>query len=148
MKCFQVIEQLQKLAINSTKIPLSNSIVVNQEQALNLLDELVRIIPDDIKYAQKIIEDRQRILVEAQQEGEIIVKEAQDRIDKMINQNEITKLAKEKSDEILAFTKQTARDLRTGANAYADEVLEAAQKHLENLLDTLKKSREELNQAR
>ena len=89
MKCFQVIEQLQKLAINSTKIPLSNSIVVNQEQALNLLDELVRIIPDDIKYAQKIIEDRQRILVEAQQEGEIIVKEAQDRIDKMINQTKL-----------------------------------------------------------
>lgn len=94
MKCFQVIEQLQELIINSSKIPLSNKVVVNQDQILSLFDELVRVIPDDIKDAQKIIEDRQRILIEAQQEGEIIVEEAQDTIDKMINQDEITKLAR------------------------------------------------------
>ena len=68
------------------KIPLSNKVVINQDEILNLFDELLRVIPDDIKDAQKIIEDRQRILIDAQQEGEIIVKEAQDTIDKMINQ--------------------------------------------------------------
>ena len=47
----------------------------------------------------------------------------------------------------MAFAKQT-RDLRAGANAYADEVLESAQKHLEKLLQTLKESREELKQSR
>jgi F0F1-type ATP synthase membrane subunit b/b' len=148
MKSFKIIEQLQDLIINSSKIPLSNKVVINQEQVLNLFDELLRVIPDEMKEAQKIIEDRQNILIDAQQEGEIIVKEAKDTIDKMINQDEITKLAREKSDQILAFAKQTARDLRAGANAYADEVLEDAQKHLERLLETLKKSREELNQAR
>ena len=148
MKCFQIIEQLQSFIINSSKIPLSNKVIINQEYILNLLDELLRVIPDDVKEAQKIIKDRHGILIEAQQEGEIIVKEAQDTIEKLINQDEVTRLAREKSDQIMAFAKQTARDLRAGANAYADEVLEDAQVHLEKLLETLKNSREELNQAR
>ncbi|MDD4570556.1 MAG: ATPase, partial [Tepidanaerobacteraceae bacterium] len=111
MKCFQIIEQLQDLIINSSKIPLSNKVVINQEHILNLLDELLRVIPDDMKDAQKIIEDRRSILIEAQQESEIIVKEAHETIDKMINQDEVTRLAREKSDQIMAFAKQTARDL-------------------------------------
>ncbi|HHX25006.1 MAG TPA: ATPase, partial [Thermoanaerobacterales bacterium] len=81
MKCFKVIEELQDLIINSSKIPLSNKVVISQEQILNLLDELLRVIPDDLTEAQKIIEERQRILIEAQQEGEIIVKEAQNTIE-------------------------------------------------------------------
>ena len=66
MKCFQIIEQLQSLIINSSKIPLSNKVVINQDEILNLFDELLRVIPDDLKDAQKVMEDRQRILIEAQ----------------------------------------------------------------------------------
>jgi len=148
MKCFKVIEELQNLILNGSKIPLSNKVVVKQEQVLNLLDELVREMPEDLKDAEKIIKERQKILIDAQQEGELIIKEARATIEKMVDQEEIIKLAKDKSDQILAFAKQTARELRAGANAYADEILEEAQKHLEKLLETLKQSREELKQSR
>ena len=126
MKCFQIIEQLQSLIINSSKIPLSNKVVIDQDQILDLFDELLRVLPDDLKDAQKVMENRQRILIEAQKQGEIVIKEAEDAIERMVNQDEITKLAKEKSDQLLNFAKQTARDIRSGANAYADEVLESA----------------------
>lgn len=148
MKCFQIIEQLQSLIINSSKIPLSNKVVIDQDQILDLFDELLRVLPDDLKDAQKVMENRQRILIEAQKQGEIVIKEAEDAIERMVNQDEITKLAKEKSDQLLNFAKQTARDIRSGANAYADEVLESAQKHLEKLLQIMKDSREELNKSR
>ena len=105
MKCFKIIEELQSIIINGSKIPLSNKVVISQDQVLNLLDELIREIPEDIKDAEKILQDRQKILIDAQQQGELIIKEAQATIEKMVDQEEITKLARDKSDQILAFAK-------------------------------------------
>lgn len=148
MECYGLIEQLQGIVNESSKLPFSNKVILNQDQLFDIIDELLRVLPDDLKTAQKITEDRQRILVDAQNEGDMIVKEARQTIEKMINQEEIIKLAREKSDQILSSAKLTAREIRAGATDYADEVLENLEKYLEKMLETIKKGREELNQKR
>ncbi len=148
MECYELIEQLQGIINESSKLPFSNKVILNQDQLFDIIDELLRVLPDDLKTARKITEDRQRILVDAQNEGDMIVKEARQTIEKMINQEEITKLAREKSDQILSAAKLTAREIRAGATDYADEVLENLEKHLEKMLEIIKKGREELNQKR
>jgi len=135
--------------INSgSKILFSNKVLIDQEKALDIIDKLLRVLPDDIKMAKKITEDRQRILIEAQKESELILKEARDHIDNLVNQEEITKMAREKSDQILNFAKQTAREIRTAANDYADDVLEELEQHITKVLETLKAGRDELRKKR
>ncbi|MDN5312323.1 MAG: hypothetical protein PWQ68_1296, partial [Thermoanaerobacteraceae bacterium] len=99
MECYKIIEQIQEIINSSSKIPFSNKVVIDQAQILDLIDELLRLLPDDLKKAQRIIEERQQILIEAQKEGEMIIKEAKNHIEKMVNQEEIIKLAKEKSEQ-------------------------------------------------
>lgn len=148
MDSYNIIEQIQDIVNSSSKLPFSNKIVVDQIKMLDLLDELVRLLPEDLKKARKVLEERQQILIDAQKEGEIILKEAKEHLDKMVNQEEVMKLAKEKSEQILSYAKQTAREIRAGANNYADEVLSHLEQHLEKVLETVKKGREELNQKR
>lgn len=148
MEFYKYIEQLQKLIDNGAKIPFSSKVIIEREQALDLIDALLRSLPEDLKDARAVIEDRQKILIDAQNQAEIIIKEAQDTIEKMVNEDEITKLAQEKSDQILSFTKQTAREIRSGANDYADEVLGQLDKQLTKILKTVKRGREELKQNR
>jgi len=148
VECLRLIEELQDMINSGSKILFSNKVLIDQEKALEIIDKLLRSLPDDIKIAQKITEDRQRILIEAQKESEIILKEAKDHIDSLVNQEEITKKAREKSDQILNFAKQTAREIRTAANDYADDVLEELEQHITKVLETLKAGREELKKKR
>lgn len=148
MEFYKYIEQLRNIITNGSKIPFSSKIIIEKEQALDLIDALLRSLPEDLKDAKAVIEDRQKILIDAQNQAEIIIKEAQETIEKMVSEDEITKLAQEKSDQILSFTKQTAREIRSGANDYADEVLGQLDKQLTKLLKTVKRGREELKQNR
>ena len=148
MECYRLIEELQDMINSGSKILFSNKVLIDQEKALDIIDKLLRVLPDDIKMAKKITEDRQRILIEAQKESELILKEARDHIDNFVNQEEITKMAREKSDQILNFAKQTAREIRTAANDYADDVLEELEQHITKVLETLKAGRDELRKKR
>ena len=148
MECYRLIEELQDMINSGSKILFSNKVLIDQEKALDIIDKLLRVLPDDIKMAKKITEDRQRILIEAQKESELILKEARDHIDNLVNQEEITKMAREKSDQILNFAKQTAREIRTAANDYADDVLEELEQHITKVLETLKAGRDELRKKR
>jgi F0F1-type ATP synthase membrane subunit b/b' len=148
MECYRIIEQIQDVISSGSKLPFSNKVILDQEILLELIDHLLRALPDDLKDAQSIVNDRQRILIDAQKEGEMIVKEAKNTIEQMVNQDEITKLAKEKSEQILTFAKQTAREIRVGATDFADEILQKAEENLSTLLETVKSGREELNQKR
>lgn len=148
MECYRLIEELQEMINSGSKILFSNKVLIDQDKALDIIDKLLRSLPDDIKAAQKINEERQRILIEAQKEGELVIKEAKEHIDNLVNQEEITRLAREKSDQLMNFAKQTAREIRAAANDYADQVLEELEQHLTKLLDTLRAGREELSQKR
>jgi len=148
VECYRLIEELQDMINSGSKILFSNKVLIDQEKALDIIDKLLRVLPDDIKMAKKITEDRQRILIEAQKESELILKEARDHIDNLVNQEEITKMAREKSDQILNFAKQTAREIRTAANDYADDVLEELEQHITKVLETLKAGRDELRKKR
>lgn len=148
MEFYKYVEELQHLLSNASKVPFSSKVIIENEKALELLDGLIRCLPNDLKHARKVVEDRQKILVDAQKEAEIIVKEAKRSIEKMVNEEEVTRLAQEKSEHILTFAKQTARDIRIGANDYADEVLAQLEDRLNKILETIKRGREEINQNR
>lgn len=148
MEFYKYIERLQHMVNNGSKFPFSSKVLIDKEQALDLIDSLLRSLPEDLKNAKITIEDRQRILIDAQNQAEIIIKEAEDTIEKMVNEDEVTKLAQEKSDQILSFTKQTAREIRSGANDYADEVLSQLDQQLTKILKTVKRGRQELKENR
>ncbi|MGI6484959.1 MAG: ATPase [Tepidanaerobacteraceae bacterium] len=148
MQCYKIIEELQNIISDGSKVPFSNKVILSQEQLFDMIDSLLRALPDDLKTAQRISEDRNTILAEAQNERDMIVKEAKQTIEKMVNQEEITRLAREKSDQIISSAKLTAREIRAGAADYADEILEDLEERLTMILETVKKGREELNQKK
>lgn len=144
MKCLALIEELRGVLEEGHKIPFANKIVIDKEMTISLLNEIETSIPDDIKKAQEVLNERQRILIEAQQEGEGIIKQAEVRINQMISENEITKQAKEKAEEIINEAKKMSRDIRLGANEYAQNILSGLEESLEKTLSIIKNGKNEL----
>ncbi len=109
-----------------------------------MIQEIRLKLPDDIKTAKRIAEEKQRIMAEAQQEAENIIRNAESRIAALVDENEITKKAYEQAEVILANTKKNAREIRLGTREYADNILSKVEEILEDTLDVIRLNRQEL----
>ena len=98
MEIFELLESLEDIIESSKTVPFTSKGIVDKLEILNLIKEIRLKLPDELKQAKWVKEERQRILVEAQKEADGIVKEAENRIISMIDEHEITKKAYEQKN--------------------------------------------------
>ena len=144
MEIFTLLETLEDMLDKSRGIPFSSKCIVNKEDILDIIKEIRIKLPDELKQAKWIKEERQRILVEAQNEADDIIKEAENRIISMIDEHEITKKAYEKKVEIIETANEMSREIKSGTAEYASGVLAGIELSLEDALKVIKNNRKEL----
>lgn len=145
MELLDLLEQIEDMVDNAMNVPLSGGkCLIDREALLELIQEMRLKLPDDIKAAKRIAEEKQRILAEAQQEAENIIKNAESRIAALVDENEITKKAYEQAEIIIANTKKNAREIRLGTREYADGILNKVEEILEDTLNVIRQNRQEL----
>ena len=144
MEIFTLLEELEDILETSKSVPFSGKSVVDKEEILEIIKEIRLKLPEELKQAKWIKEERQRILVEAQKEADDIVKEAENRIISMINENEITKKAYEKKAEIIETANEMSREISKGTKDYADNILQGLEVALEDALKIIQNNRKEL----
>ena len=144
MEIFTLLETLEEMLENSKTIPFSNKGVIDKEEMLEIIKEIRLKLPDELKQAKWVKEERQRILVEAQKEADDIVKEAENRIISMIDEHEITRKAYEQKAEIIETANEMSREISKGTKDYADSILGNIETALQNALETIQNNRREL----
>jgi vacuolar-type H+-ATPase subunit H len=118
--------------------------MVGRDEILDIIQDIRLKLPDDIKQAKWISEERARIFAEAQQEADEIVKNAEGRIAAMVDEHEICRKAYEQAEIIITNAKKNAREIRLGTREYADNILNKVEEILEDTLDVIKVNRNEL----
>ena len=144
MEIFTLLESIEDILEKSKGVPFSNKVLVDKEEILEIIGELRLKLPEELKQAKWIKEERQRILVEAQKEADDIVKEAENRIISMIDEHEITKKAYEKKAEIIETANEMSREISKGTKDYADNVLNGIEVALQEALKIIQNNRNEL----
>ena len=144
MEIFTLLETLEDILENSKKLPFSSKGIVDKEEVLEIIKEIRLKLPDELKQAKWVKEERQRILVEAQKEADDIVKEAENRIISMIDEHEITRKAYEQKAEIIETANEMSREISKGTKDYADGILEGIEVALQDALNVIQNNRKEL----
>ncbi|BAH06334.1 hypothetical protein [Clostridium kluyveri] len=123
MDVIKLLEYLQEIVDTSAKVPLSKKVMVNKSEVLEILDRVINCLPSELKKAQWIIEEKERILTEAVQEADDIKKQNLSLLRRQIENHDITKEANIRAEEIISSAQKNARAIRIGARDYADEML-------------------------
>lgn len=158
MEIFTLLETLEEIVENSKKVPFTDKCIVEREDILDLVKEIRLKLPDELKQAKWVKEERTRIMDEAQKEAEDIVKEAENRIIAMIDEHEITRKAYEEKAKIIETANEMSKEMSEGTKEYADNILEEIESTINNLksninvieatmndaLETIKNNRKEL----
>lgn len=144
MEIFALLDELEEYLEGAKTLPFTNKGVVDKEEILDIIKEIRLKLPDELKQAKWIKEERARILVEAQKEADGIVKEAENRIISMIDEHEITRKAYEQKAKIIETANEMSREISAGTKDYADNILEKVESVLQDALKTIENNRREL----
>ncbi len=144
MEVLNIIDELEDIIDDAAKVPFAGKCMVDKDALLDLIEELRLKLPEDLKQAKWVKDERQRILSEAQKEAEGIIKSAEEKTIAMINEHEITRQAAEKANEILEQAQNNAHDMRLGTKRYADNVLEDLEGALSKMLEEVHNNRQTL----
>ena len=144
MEILSILETLEDLVEKSVSVPFSGKCLVDKGEILEIIKEIRLKLPDDIKQAKWVKEERQRILLEAQKEASNMLKDAESKIASLVDEHEITKKAYEQANEIIAGAQKNAREIRLGTKDYADSILDKVEEILHDTLEVIKMDRQEL----
>ena len=144
MEIFTLLETLEDMLEKSRGVPFSSKCIVDKEEILDIIKEIRLKLPEELKQAKWVKEERQRILIEAQNEADEIIKEAENRIISMIDEHEITRKAYEQKAQIIETANEMSREISKGTKDYADSILESIEVALEDSLKIIQNNRKEL----
>ena len=144
MDVLVLIDKLDDTIHNAKPVPLTDQVRVDKEEVYDILDQMRATIPEEIKQARWIVKERQEMLAEAKREAERIVKEARDQQQRLVSQEEITRQAERAAEEIIEDARETERQIRLGAEDYADEILSTLEVNLEKFLAAVRRGRDRL----
>ncbi len=125
-----------------------NKVTVSKDELYDLLDALRMCAPDEIKRYQKVINNRNEILQEAQTQAEQIMNKAEAQTQQLLDQNELVQTAYAQAEQIIAQAQAQAEQIvrqavgeseqvRTSALYYTSDLLGEAGRNIETSLKEL-----------
>ena len=129
----------------------SNSeVIVDREQMEEMLQELRRKTPDEVKQYQKIIANKEAILndaadraqtmkAEAEQQAKALLEQAAIEHNQMISEHEIMLRAHARADEFVNMAVNKAQGIIDNATIEANSLKDAANQYMNDVLEHLSK---------
>ncbi|MBA2276961.1 MAG: ATPase [Chloroflexia bacterium] len=96
-----LVDRLEELVGLGKRVPFSNRVMVEEEEFLALVDQLRVAVPNEIKQAQRVIKERERIIGAAQDEAADILKAGRERTEQLVSQHGVLTEARMRGEEIL-----------------------------------------------
>jgi cell division septum initiation protein DivIVA len=134
MDILHLVDRLEELFNKSRPIWLTHSVIVDEDRMLDLIDQMRVAIPEEIKKAQQIITQRDRILAQAKEEANRTIALAREKADKHLEDNELIQAAKIRAEEIIDQSHIEAEQSQREADKYILETLTGLELHLDRMI--------------
>ena len=146
MDIIELLTELEEVVDKGFEFPFIKKTFINKEEVLEMLNDISLQLPEELRMSKSIVEDRQKILSDAQKQADMIIKSAEQKIVALIDEHEITKKANEEANEIIMKAQKNAREIRLGALHFADSTLEKLENKSKEIANDIKQCRAELRQ--
>lgn len=131
MNVDELLNVMTEMLDESTGLPFAGGKrVVDVDRMQDIIDEIRRNLPSEIRQAKAIVNDRADIVSGAKMEAEALVKRAEDRARILVGEQEIVKAAQQRAAEIVSAAQVQSREMRTTVTEYCEKMLHATEEQL------------------
>ena len=118
-----LVDRLEQVLTDSRRIPLSSSLIVDEDRVFNIVDQMRVSIPEEVKRANRVESEKERILAQAHEEAERIRELAKQEATELVRRDAIMVAAQQRADTILERARRDADVMRGESDVYALDVL-------------------------
>ncbi len=148
MDILSLLDQLEQLIAGGKKTILSgDKVLVDPQEIYYIIDQLRTSVPQEIRDAQWIKKEEDRIKSNAIAENERIIKEAQAEAERLVEESQIVRMSEERGKEIILSANKDAQDITMGAFQYANDIMEKIEKQLSIYFDVIQDGKAEIQKT-
>ena len=133
MDILQLIDRLEELFNEAKSVPFTHNVVVDEDRMLELIDQMRIAVPDEVKKAQQVLAQRDRVVAQAQEEANRTVGLAREKADQLTHRDMVVQEAQRRAEQIVAQARGDAEATRVDADNYVVETLMQLQEQLGRL---------------
>ena len=140
----QLLTRLRALVAEARPVPLSTSVIIHRDEAMDLIDTAIEMLPEDLKRARRIISERDQVIGEGEHEAQQLIEQARARVEQLVSRTEIVREARRVADQMLSDAEHRSRQMQHETEDYVDQKLASFEIVLERTLRTVHKGRSQL----
>lgn len=144
MELLSILNEMEEFVQNSSRVPMTKKVLVDEDKMLDFLDRIRTILPEEVRKAKWVVQEREKVINETKAEAARMIEEAQKDIQRRAEESEIVKQARTIADEIVQKAEATSQEMRGGARDYADDVLARLEARLDRIIKEIESGRTEL----
>lgn len=148
MDILHLVDRLEELFNESKPIWFTHSVIVDEDRMLDLIDQMRVSIPEEIKKAQQIIIQRDRILAQTQEESSRTLNIAREKADTLVDRDPVIQAAQVRAEQIIQQARAEAEITRREADEYVLDTLSMVGQELERLLNQVRNGVRTLQEER
>ena len=138
MDILHLVDRLEELFNESRTFPFTHSVVVDEDRMLDIIDQMRVSIPEEIKKAQQLLAQKDRILAQAQEEANRTLALAREKSDKIVDNNEIAIAAQKRADQIIQQARVESEETKREADDYVLNTLSNMEMEMERTLNQIR----------
>jgi hypothetical protein len=129
-----LVDRLEDLIDEGRHVPFSKFTLIDEEHALEIIDQMRISVPEQIEKAARLINQRDRLMAQANEEATRMVTLARERSSELTQRDAIVQTAQNRAANIIEEARREAEAIRADADAYVLAVLKQLEEQLiENL---------------
>ena len=143
-----LLGRLEAILLEARRVPGTKMKLVDADRCFQLIDQMVLAIPEEIKKAQRIQQEHDRIIAQAKEEAGHIKATAQDEAASMADDTAIMSIAQNRAQSIEERAHREAERMRADADGYALDTLLRLKEELDHTLNVVTNGAAKLERER
>ena len=137
----ELLDILYGMVNEAWGVPLGNDkCIIEREKAIDIINDIKAALPSSISESKRLVAARDEFIGNAKREAEALRKNAEEQAARMVDEQEIVRVAREKSAQMVEEAEKKSADLKRVASQYVDEIIRRAESTLNDALTTVRQT--------
>jgi hypothetical protein len=133
-----LLDRLEATLVEGRPLPFTSGVVVDRDRCFDVINQMRISIPEEVKKARRLQQERERLIAQANEEAERIVALAREQAAALVQEHEVIRQAELQAQLVLEQVQGEAQEVRAGADDYALVVLQQLEAQLMQQLSTVR----------
>ncbi len=140
----EIIERLESQVVSGRRV--MSKVMVDESEFLSLLDQLREAIPAELQQARRVIQQRQEVILGAQDEADKILATARERAEYLISERGMTAEARYRGEDILRHAEQQAETTKSQMHRYVRKLLDEVEQVMTKQMSEIEEAKAQISE--